>query len=532
MLQKVTEACKILREKKLDYTTDGMQHIVSWKSPKELFGVDGDPISFILGTETISVTGWGKEEKKSVVIKYINHIQIVEYVRASQGAQPLFNVERKWKSTIPVHRAVHLVIEKAILASNEGIFRQGKNRFFFNKGRQELEPGVFLHEGFFSSVKFGMGSPLLNANLTYGAFYDPLPLTEYLKAYGGNFENLKNMEVEILYTPGKIRTIRGIGGLPPSSQEFEDKSAPGRKLTVLHYLQTKGIDDTLLDRIALSKEFCINTGTAASPEWYPREALKIAESQSPNKLSAGAESNMIAHSSLLPHENIRKMTAILQFLGSKRQDEYGSVLSRSGIQIDQKFVEVPAREVKPPAVMYRNITVTSEKTDRWDLDIKPEFWDTTNPFEGRAAILLPKSIQAQKRQYKGVCKYLCTLLRCAGVAFTASTTPLVFAIDLPCEKISHKGVEKEIEKIISDVLQNSVGLVLFVSHDGSATYANAFDHFKRVSEQKFGIHTLAITEASYNRAFESQGGVEKYVQNLAMKVNVKLASFPAISCCY
>ena len=331
-MRKMTRKCRVLREKKMDYATDHLRHMVSWKSPGEFFGFSrystGDFVEETINLKTEN--GTERKNVRKVRLIYLGHILIGGRVLNSDGQSSKLLIEHGSDTNgekITLDDAVNLVITKNMLSSNHRVFRDEGTTFFLEERGEKVGPGLYFYTGFYSSVKFGTHSPLLNLNVIPKAFYAPIPVNECYCPESG--ADIRNLNVEVLYEPSKIRAIRSIGGLPPSSQISEHNRSSGRPQTVLDHLKTGVIDESLLERIARSTKTCVNIGTAASPEWYPMEALQMVPYQSPEKLLVEAGRKLSDISAQRPHESVKKITGevIPSFLGIGKNNTDGSVLS-------------------------------------------------------------------------------------------------------------------------------------------------------------------------------------------------------------
>lgn len=156
----------------MDYATDYMRHIVSWKNLQELFdttqhSVAGDEMA----AETISVQRRNVEERVDLRIIYEGIIPVSR------------NVEDELDSSgnITVSHAINLIISKATMASNHPVFREGENQFFVKSQQECLRQCVDAYTGFFSSVKIRINSPVLNINEITKPFYKPMSLFKYYR---------------------------------------------------------------------------------------------------------------------------------------------------------------------------------------------------------------------------------------------------------------------------------------------------------------------------------------------------------------
>jgi hypothetical protein len=79
------------------------------------------------------------------------------------------------------------------------------------------------------------------------------------------------------------------------------------------------------------------------------------------------------------------------------------------------------------------------------------------------------------------------------------------------------------EQTFSEILTKTtnVALALFINHDKTSAYADAYADFRRVTDQKAGVQSLCLVHATIDK---QKKGLQQYMANVAMKANLKLGN--------
>ncbi|KAI9651394.1 hypothetical protein NHQ30_001436 [Ciborinia camelliae] len=156
-----------------------------------------------------------------------------------------------------------------------------------------------IRRGFFSSMRPGKGSVLLNINLAISAFFSPIKLSEWIRsnrnAEGGFRRALKGVRVVFdLHSEGrqKVFNIKSINSDSVSVSQTKF-TKDGKEISVHSYMvaskflaellfvtsQVTDIDLAYPQGNFDVNALCINVGSNAKPTWYPADHLKIVEWQ-------------------------------------------------------------------------------------------------------------------------------------------------------------------------------------------------------------------------------------------------------------
>ena len=526
MMESLINSNELLRSQKHLYASDAMRQIVSWTKPTTLFHANSVPVDKIVAECEYTVRPAIPSKNLDAIVKtlklqYKGEIPVRDLTEAAHGVLPQFTIDLQRAQTIAIDRALNMIITKATMASDPDLFRVGSKKIFTEAGKQELSPGVFAHHGFFSNVKVGMGYPLLNVSSATSAFYEPLNVSTYLRKTNNSYNSLKNVKVEISYTPGKTRTIKQFGR-PPRDQLFDFGNS---QISVLDYLRSKAIDGILLDQIAVSDFRCADMGTYTSPEWYPVEALKIAKHQNVKSLSPEATEKMLEVASKLPRETLNNIVQRgLATLGVGTQEHPNSVLSAAGIKVSQKPLSIPFHKATFHHVCYGAKSVQGKElvqdvSKTWGL-YERRFYDTKIRFVGPVVVLLPQTIfdKVDKWYGKWVVDQLLMQFSETGIQRT-SNGHLDESINF---NENAADIVAELKQSLKKAKILGAGIVVLVNPSTSRYGTTVlYNQFKRVADQAYGMHTTCVMQANCDRFLSKP---KPYFANIAMKVNIKLGN--------
>jgi len=190
-------------------------------------------------------TGRGKDSKKVIVESHVTYLGEINL----QGLKNHVEKRAEFDNTSDVLKSLNIISWKTI--NGEG-FQGGRigNRFYplsmvdSNEAKRET-PLYRIRDGFFSSMRPGDGSLLLNVNTVTSAFFSPINLQTWMKKqWSAQPDNkvfrskLKNVRVTFdLHYPSRIWTICGLGPRDTLGTTFEDKKDDNKKKSVFTYLR-------------------------------------------------------------------------------------------------------------------------------------------------------------------------------------------------------------------------------------------------------------------------------------------------------
>jgi hypothetical protein len=545
MMDEFITSCRSLHLNRNDFATDGMSLIVSWVDLRPLFGVNfanAPPKTELFSQDLLlraaSKKNPGKypEQKRTLKLMYMGVVPTNELIRASKGeaahllVEPQEEIEADANDervhTISATHAINLIIARSTRATDHSVFQVGRNKLYLETEKEDIGSGLVAYKGFTSTLRVGMGEPLINVSLATTAFYSSIYVDEFLRATNrAGQAALVNVRVKVKYS-GIIRTIRSFGEFVPTEQTFsldvpsdaDSNTVTQKTISVYDYLHDyKQVDVALLERMAISEFPCANCGNDDHNEWFPVEALKIIKHQPARKvaITPSAVDKMIDVARPKPRPNLERIfTSGLRLLGVQTQNKPQSTLSKSGIKIEQKVLQIPARQVALPMIKYSQGSFNGSS---WDLKNK-QFLDTSVPFTGKLLVLAQYSIvnDHTNSAYNSAAKLL--------------TQMSILGIDLNGREFSDIIEIAQVQPQNPTSFQSALdaaglepgkkNLVVFLNFDKSMQNSGSFDHFKRVVEQRYGYHSLCLAQAAIRKSKQP----EQYMANVAMKVNIRLGN--------
>jgi hypothetical protein len=190
-------------------------------------------------------TGRGKDSKQVIVESHVTYLGEINL----QGLKNHVEKRSEFDNTSDILKSLNIISWKTI--NGEG-FQGGRvgNRFYplsmvdSNEAKKET-PLYRIRDGFFSSMRPGDGSLLLNVNTVTSAFFSPINLQTWMEnRWSGQPDNkvfrskLKNVRVTFdLHNPSRIWTICGLGPMKTSGTTFKDKKDNNREKGVFTYLR-------------------------------------------------------------------------------------------------------------------------------------------------------------------------------------------------------------------------------------------------------------------------------------------------------
>lgn len=190
-------------------------------------------------------TGRGKDPKQVLVESHVTYLGEINL----QGLKNHVEKISEFDNTFDVLKSLNIISWKTI---NSEEFQGGRvgNRFYplsmvdSNETKRET-PLYRIRDGFFSSMRPGDGSLLLNVNTVTSAFFSPINLQTWMeKQWPGQLDNkgfrskLKNVRVTFdLHNPSRIWTICGLGPMRTSGTTFKDKKDNNKEKSVFAYLK-------------------------------------------------------------------------------------------------------------------------------------------------------------------------------------------------------------------------------------------------------------------------------------------------------
>ncbi|WWD17893.1 hypothetical protein CI109_102338 [Kwoniella shandongensis] len=314
------------------------------------------------------------------------------------------------------------------------------NKFFSMAGAVAIPQGGVVCKGFMQSFRYSSsGLPLLNLDVGYSAFLSAGPALEVIG--------------KILNRGGGGRG-RGRGGLegPPGVHDVSELSSDevskikkilrGAKFTVMHRSSARlhtilsvtsesaqnikfnieGRDGNPDQKISIPEYYqkfhqspvtkprlpCVQYGKKA---FIPIEFVRLAEWNSlpPTKLTAEQTAEMIKVSAVKPKERAMAVNNWRTELAYEKQ----SKIAAWGLQVNTSMVQVKARILPPPRIVYARGTEARALDGGWNLKGKQFFRNGKKPLVAWSVISFDRYTEADEMQR--YITYLCQVLSAHGV---------------------------------------------------------------------------------------------------------------------
>lgn len=435
--------------------------------------------------------------------------------------------------------SVHTTALNALLsskvASNNAAISIGPNKFYAKNDHAKFY-GIQAHRGYFTSIRPGTQSILLNISTMTGAFYQPLRASAFLTVmkssgrsfaeYGDLVSLLVGRSVRILYDRAsheasydanldvnQHRVIVEIG-LAPSEQKFGEGND---RMSVLDYFVKKlganppPSDDFPCLNVSV-KSTNANSKSKAKQIWIPAEYVALDPDQP------------FARRLAIPHmEEIHKVSLLAPAVTQDKIIENGfgllnlsnaTAFDNLDIKIVPELLLIPARSLKEPVLLYldpRNgkLKKVTPRDASWNL----RGVHFLRPASAKKAI----STIDFRSSYRGGDR--------TSLANDMSNAMLILGMKVPpptSSKYTRPGNIRSFtdqslaQLMLSHRLDNSPGLhVVILEDNNSEPYATV----KRVFDQHIGSHTVCITSAKLPRGGPNG---DQLLANLCLKFNLKL----------
>ncbi|TVY15724.1 Protein argonaute 1A [Lachnellula arida] len=255
-------------------------------------------------------------------------------------------------------------------AHPRGQFKTVGNKFYSvvtaNNNPKFLGNFVYLvRNGFYSSMRPGNGSLLLNVNATTTAFYPSVTVAVWLDRRLGAFNSMPTPKLQAELTglkvtfngdpQRKIRVITGFSALDVDRQMFIPNN--GASTTVRNYMRSQYSAPQRAGLDFLSGACCVNTGSRVANQeiWYPADHLEIVEWQSVKVLidDPNMSSQMIGFAKRNPSENQAMILQDVRYpLGIEQVGQTQHMYQSFGLDISPEFITTESRYLRPPVLWF------------------------------------------------------------------------------------------------------------------------------------------------------------------------------------
>jgi len=228
------------------FATDCMEKIVAWKPLHQTDGNNASAHGALLEDIQITIPSTRQGQAsvtRTVQLKYIGSVPVKTLTKACSGDIDALPLVPKSPTGMTVVEAVNIIIGHATRSPTSGAaaqtFRLGGNKFFSTSSTIDLDHGLQCSKGFFFTLRYGMGKPLLNVSTAATAFYKSISVAAFMNQFckiGGQKTNftaadLKNLRAALKGVRVKIghenrtKAITDVADLTvtPSGTSFTDR---------------------------------------------------------------------------------------------------------------------------------------------------------------------------------------------------------------------------------------------------------------------------------------------------------------------
>jgi eukaryotic translation initiation factor 2C len=231
------------------FATDCMEKIVAWTPLHQTDGNNASAHGALLEDIQITIPSTRQGQAavtRTVQLKYIGLVPIKTLTKACSGDIDALPLVPKAPTGMTVVEAVNIIVGHATRSPTPGgqvqTFRLGGNKFFSTSAPStiDLDYGLECCKGFFFTLRYGMGKPLLNVSTAATAFYKSISVAAFMNQFckiGGQKTNftaadlknlraaLKGVRVSIKHE-NRTKAITDVADLTvtPSGTSFTDKN--------------------------------------------------------------------------------------------------------------------------------------------------------------------------------------------------------------------------------------------------------------------------------------------------------------------
>ncbi|KAF7867569.1 uncharacterized protein EAF02_009760 [Botrytis sinoallii] len=373
-----------------------------------------------------------------------------------------------------------------------------------------------IHRGFFSSIRPGKGSILLNVNVTTSAFFSPINLAEWIKSnpksWGDSERLLKGVRVVFdIHEKNrqKVFNIKSIASHSVSETKF---MKDGTEMSV-HAHMSATYHETAFDKNAR----CINVGSKEDPTWFPADHLKIVEWQIVKKNLPEPYVAAMIDATKTPHQSKVAINETgLAELGFLEKSPFYKTF---GIIPDTNPVEIKAGALDPLTLLFRETNEVAARDGAWDMKSKrcrePGIENTT------LYVLWLRHDEIQEHTQNAMEEATHTLARSLEEFGLNHVEERVFCQAIvPEEKVDsevyRQNCAKTFEEALGSVFKGTgnVPLIMVVLPERNR---KLYPEIMRWGDCDKGIPTVCVVERNL-----SGGGDRARCGNISLKFNLKL----------
>ncbi|EFJ10806.1 hypothetical protein SELMODRAFT_235430 [Selaginella moellendorffii] len=388
----------------------------------------------------------------------------------------------------------------------------GRNFFDPSFGRLALEGGFEAWKGFYQSVRPTMQGLVLNVDLSAAAFYEALPVLEFLKkslpyfdpsrglsdgdrAKAKNLLNRLKVEVTHRNIPRRYR-ISGLSLRPTKALTFTTDS--GQEVKVVDYFWT-----TYKHKIQYPELPCLEL-QGRKTTYLPMEVCKLAAGQKyQGKLNERQTTNMLRFTCQIPAVREQNIKTLMSNVHDFQQNDYAAEF---GIQVAKSMTSLHARVLPTPSLRYSSNQITPSDGG-WNM--------MRSRFLRGGVIRRWTLVNFTRLAREDVDAFISELIqRCVAVGVQ---------MDPPVIPPSSGRLE-QYDTLLRNAVRNHAskskpgeGLQLVVCLMDAKH--QIYGDLKKLCETELGLVTQVCLKKNVMKEYNS---LSQYLANLAMKINVKV----------
>lgn len=436
-------------------------------------------------------------------------------------------------------QAMNILIARGVHAGNSGAFQVGDNRFFTPDLTTDFEKhGMIAMRGFYSSIRPGNGSVLLNVNTAMSAFYKKQKVSEYMETFnkfGSNKvakDHLRGLRVFITYERCKegetdtgmdtekrrTKTITGFSKGTAAQTMFTDRH--GDEVSVWQHFE-ENYPNVAKESKKGGNQICVNTrGTKEGEEcWYLPDQLNVLPGQiyrkTLDKLDPDMTSEMIKLACNTPSINKDLIQSKgLDTLGFRDSRNPPPFLSRAGISVDNTMINVRANVVQAPVVLYKDIRNGKQpaQTDTANWSTRNmTFWNVNKEIKGDV-VFLQSSVLAKPDL---ISTYV------AAFRSTVYMNGIARANILNRYPVIHDFSPTRLRELLESGDCAKAGLFVLIIPKQDKANREHYANFRIVADQMIGKPSIVFCE---QRLIQQGKNLVPYMANNAMKINLRLGN--------
>jgi eukaryotic translation initiation factor 2C len=526
-----------LADRKQHFVTDFDKYILSWQE------LSDSPL--IIGGLLVDGT---VEEYRRGEIGQVGDVDIQVQFNRVTNLQDLVDFVSGRNIDYDEHnalRALNLLFSKG---RGSDSFEISQRKLFYKPGWSSLgaDTGLIAVRNYAYSVRPGMGALLLNINLGMSSFHAPMYVNEYISILNTDNhwwveKNLRGLRVRIMYRRGKTandemdsearrtRTITGVSKYHADKQTFtRGEGAAAETVSVWDHINETypGVAE------CGPTQWCIDVGDPANNKhtWFLSEHLYILPNQPyKRKLDPDLSAAMITVACRAPEVNRNAiMKEGLPAIGIRETGPLPTALGSSGISIDKRMLEVPARVINQPTVVYASGNLQANQ-GKWSTRSVKYIDQATFGNQKFIRFMRPEGNLLNRHWLDVYKKGFVNIMTANGIG------------NIELRKIDREWYEvpnaywSDVQALGNELRQQfqapkNIGLFVLILPDNSSAWQPCYAAFKVAADQIAGVPSLVICEKKMLgsiKDFEEKvnitpGNLGGYFGNMSMKLNVRL----------